>query len=310
MAEPVAIVEDVIDTVLSNFDAPARRCDVLEVDGAPLTRKSFGRDVLSSRAPVHVRRGIPQRHLERWNLESLTRYLQGREDTLWVIRGHAEQGGTNLVEISMKDYLAYLLSPEKRAGDEEPLYVTISKEFMRILPDMAKELELDKLLPMLHSCDAYAFLGPERTVTGLHADTYHSLFYQVWGNKTFVLLPPASTPNVYVSQKYEWSTRLSRVNLESPEHNRAQFPRLRHCTPYVAEVSTGDMLWIPVGWFHYVYATEPSFSISFFLANFARTITYAIWENWIKRGLHQAGLFGRRHGCTCHPTPEIAASNG
>jgi len=53
-------------------------------------------------------------------------------------------------------------------------------------------------------------------------------------------------------------------------------------------------------WFHYVYASEPSF-ISFFLANFYRTITYAVWENWIKAGLHRMGLYGRRNGCTCHP---------
>lgn len=291
----------VIDSVLSNFDAPPQICGALQVNGNDLTRKTFRNDILKSKIPVHVKGGIPKRHLERWNLENLTKHLEGRDDTLWVIRGHAEQGGTNLVGISVNDYLSYLLHAEKRTGEEEPLYVTISKEFMSVLPNMEKEFEVNKLLPFLHSCDTYAFLGPEKTVTGLHADTYHSLFYQVWGGKVFVLLPPSSTPNVYVSQKYEWSTRLCRVNLEMPEDNRTHFPLLRRCTPFVAEISTGDMLFIPVGWFHYVYATEPCFSISFFLANFIRTITYAVWEDWIKAGLHQMGLYGRRNGCTCHP---------
>ena len=291
----------IIDSVLANFDSPPRSCDLLRVGEDALTRKSFRTSIIKSKSPVHVKGGIPKRLLERWNLENLTKHLEGREDTLWVIRGHAEQGGTDLVEISVKDYLTYLLDPEKRVGEDEPLYVTISKEFMQLLPNMEREFELDKLLPFLYSCDTFAFLGPEKTVTGLHADTYHSLFYQVWGKKIFVLLPPASTPNVYVSQKYEWSTRLCRVNVETPEYNRHHYPLLRRCTPFVAEVSTGDMLWIPVGWFHYVYALEPSFSLSFFLADFARTITYAIWENWIKAHLHKMGLYGRKHGCTCHP---------
>jgi hypothetical protein len=291
----------VIASVLSNFDTPPRSCGMLQIDGSALASRSFREEILNSKKPVHVKGGIPQRHLDRWSLDRLAERLQGREETLWVIRGHAEQGGTNLVEISVKDYLSYLLHPEERAGEGEPLYVTISKEFMNLLPKMDREFELDRLLPFLYSCDAFAFLGPEKTVTGLHADTYHSLFYQVWGNKTFVLLPPTDGPNVYVSRKYEWSTRLSRVNLESPEYNRRHYPRLREATPFVAEVATGDMLWIPVGWFHYVYATEPSFSISFFLANFYRTVTYAVWENWIKAGLHRMGLYGRRNGCTCHP---------
>ena len=291
----------VIDSVLANFDAPPQPCDVLRVSEGALTRKSFTRDVIQSKSPVHVKGGIPKRHLERWNLDGLAKHLEGRDDMLYVIRGHAEQGGTNLVDITVSDYLAYLRDAEKRATEAEPLYVTISKEFMRLLPKMEREFGLDELKPRSYSCDTFAFLGPDRTVTGLHADTYHSLFFQVWGRKIFVLLPPSSTPNAYVSRKYEWSTRLSEVNLETPEQNREQFPLLRRCTPFVADVATGDMLWIPVGWFHYVYALEPSFSLSFFLADFVRTISYAIWENWIKSRLHQVGLYGRRHGCTCHP---------
>jgi len=291
----------IIDSVLSNFDAPPRSCEVLRVERNALSRKSFRNEILKSKVPVHVKGGIPQSRLDRWSPENLAKHLEGREDTLWVIRGHAEQGGTNLVDISVKDYLSYIIDPEKRAGEEEPLYVTISKEFMKLLPKMEKEFGVNELLPSLYSCDTFAFLGPDKTVTGLHADTYHSLFYQVWGKKVFVLLPPSDTPNVYVSRKYEWSTRLCRVNLEDPEYNRIHFPLLRQSTPFVAEVSTGDMFWIPVGWFHYVYAIEPCFSISFFLANFIRTITYAVWEDWIKAGLHDMGLYGRRNGCTCHP---------
>src|SRR5262245_57574195 len=239
----------VIASVLSNFDTPPQPCGALQIDGSALARRSFREEILKSRKPVHVKGGIPQRHLDTWSLHRLAERLQGRQEPLWVIRGHAEQGGTKLVEISVEDYLSYLLHPEERAGEVEPLYVTISKEFMDLLPRMDREFELDRLLPLLYSCDAFAFLGPERTVTGLHADTYHSLFYQVWGKKTFVLLPPTDGPNVYVSRKYEWSTRLSGVPstiggttraCERPPHS---WPRSRRetCSGFRWDGSTTSM---------------------------------------------------------------------
>jgi len=275
-----------------------------------VTKEFFKKKILGSPAPILVKSGIPSSLLEKWSPQNLGNHLESQEGILWVIRGSAEQGGTNLVEIAVKDYLDYLKDPEKRKDEKEPLYVTISKELMQMLPDMAREFEIKKQLPFLYSCDTYAFLGPEKTVTGLHADTYHSLFYQVWGHKIFLLFPPSNTSHVYLSEKYEWSTRLSQVDLKQVDYNRAHYPLIRQCNPVMVEVETGDILWIPVGWFHYVYATKPSFSISFFLANFFRTITYAVWEDWIKTGLHNIGLYGRRKGCTCHPNSIPIISDG
>jgi hypothetical protein len=291
-----------ISSILKNFDQEPRQCRTVDPGTQSVTKRFFKKEVLHSKVPTLVKGGIPSTLLEKWSPSHLVNHLQTQNGILWVIRGSAEQGGTNLVDISVQDYLDYLQDPVKRKDEKDPLYVTISKELMDMLPDMAKEFGIKQLLPFLYSCDTYAFLGPDKTVTGLHADTYHSLFYQVWGHKYFFLLPPSSTPNVYLSEKYEWSTRLSRVDLKQSDYNRNHYPLLRQCSPVMVEVNTGDFLWIPVGWFHYVYSTVPTFSISFFLANFLRTVTYAVWEDWIKTGLHNAGLYGRRKGCTCHPT--------
>ena len=292
--------------ILKNFDEEPAKVPVVDPGSRRVNRKFFKESVLSSKVPILVKGGISENLLEKWSPANLVNHLQTQEGVLWVIRGSAEQGGTNLVDISVQDYVDYLKDSEKRKDEKEPLYVTISKELMDMLPDMAREFEIKQLLPFLYSCDSYAFLGPDKTVTGLHADTYHSLFYQVWGHKYFFLLPPSSTPHIYLSEKYEWSTRLSRVDLKEADYNRAHYPLVRQCKPLMVEVNTGDILWIPVGWFHYVYSTAPTFSISFFLANFFRTVTYAVWEDWIKTGLHNVGLYGRRKGCTCHPTSTVA----
>ena len=133
-------------------------------------------------------------------------------------------------------------------------------------------------------------------------DEYHSLFTQVWGDKVFVLVPPSDTPNVYVSEKYDWASRLSRVDLRQPEENRRNFPLISRCNPFIARVTDGDFLWVPSGWFHFVYAYAPSFSVTFFLSSFFQFITYGIWEDWGKVLLHRVGIYGRKNGCTCHGT--------
>jgi len=289
-----------ITRILENFDSPPRGVETLWLDEEGLSKALFRDCVLSSKVPLLVKRGLAPERLKKWNAENLTAHLARQPGKVWATRGVADQGSSHFEEVRVRDYARYLFDDDAKRSEAEPIYVSISKEFMQMLPDMATELGLDRLIPPLYSQYPYAFLGPEDTVSGLHMDDYHSLFTQVWGNKIFVLIPPTDTPNVYVSQKYDWASKLSRVDLRQVEANRRDFPSIRGCTPFVAEVSTGDLLWTPSGWFHFVYATTPTFSVTFFLASPWRWATFGIWEDWFKVGLHRLGLLGRRHGCTCH----------
>lgn len=289
-----------ISTILKNFDPEPQGCRVIDLTGKTLTGEFFQSEILTSKMPVLMRKGVPSGPREKWSPENLRRYLEVRDGKLWITRGVADQGESQFEEISIQNYLNYLFDPEERKGDQEPMYVSISKEFMRMLPDMAKEFDINRLLPPFYSKYPYAFLGPEGTVSGLHFDDYHSLFVQAWGHKTFLLFPPSNSGNLYVSEKYDWASRLSRVDLRHIESNRENFPLIRDCTPLMTDVADGDLLWIPSGWFHFVYANVPTFSITFFLASFFRFITYGVWEDWIKVALHHIGIYGRRNGCTCH----------
>ncbi|HXV37723.1 MAG TPA: cupin-like domain-containing protein [Myxococcota bacterium] len=293
-----------ISRVLESFDAEPRDAKTLHVGDSGLSKELFQRRVLSSPEPLLVKHALSPARLASWSPENLRAFLGRQLGTLWITRGVADQGASRFEEISARDYADYLFDDQARAkadaADADPMYVSISKEFMRMLPDMARELGLDALIPRLYSRYPYAFLGPDQTISGLHFDSYHSLFTQVWGDKIFLLFPPADTPNLYPSKKYDWASTLSRVDLRQVESNRRAFPLLRRCTPYSARVATADLLWIPSGWFHFVYAMVPSFSVTFFLASPWRWLSYGIWEDWFKVALHHLGVLGRRHGCTCH----------
>jgi len=289
-----------ISRVLKNFDQEPQGCRVIDLTGKSLTKELFQNEILTSKMPVLMKKGVPPGPREKWSPENLKRYLKTREGNLWITRGVADQGQSQFEEISIRDYVDYLFDPENKNEEQEPMYVSISKEFMQILPDMVKEFEINRLLPPLYSKYPYAWLGPERTVSGLHFDEYHSLFLQVWGNKTFLLFPPSNTSNLYLSEKYDWASKLSRVDLRQVESNRENFPLIRQCTPMKTDVADCDLLWIPSGWVHFVYANVPTFSVTFFLASFFRFITFGVWEDWIKLALHNIGIYGRKNGCTCH----------
>jgi len=104
------------------------------------------------------------------------------------------------------------------------------------------------------------FLGPAGTVSALHFDGYHNFFVQVYGRKKFTLISPEQSRFVY----YPWAyprTHYSPVNVGRPDLER--FPLFQNVTPLEAVVSPGEILFIPVRWWHYVVALEESISLNF-----------------------------------------------
>src|SRR5262245_13492759 len=105
---------DFIDSILRNFDHEPQTCRVIDSDSQNVTKAFFKNEVLNSKSPVLLREGIRQNLLEKWSPPKLVGHLKSQDGILWVIRGSAEQGGTNLVEITVKEYLDYLADQDKR----------------------------------------------------------------------------------------------------------------------------------------------------------------------------------------------------
>ncbi|MDK1378628.1 MULTISPECIES: cupin-like domain-containing protein [unclassified Sinorhizobium] len=104
------------------------------------------------------------------------------------------------------------------------------------------------------------FMGPAGTVTPLHFDTLlsHNLFFQIYGDKQFTILPP-SQATCCGRRGWRWFD----VDPEQPDYVR--FPEYEQATPIVITVSAGDMLYMPPGTLHHVrsLSTSISFNIDF-----------------------------------------------
>jgi ribosomal protein L16 Arg81 hydroxylase len=93
-------------------------------------------------------------------------------------------------------------------------------------------------------------------VTPLHHDEHSIVFAQVFGRKRFKLIPPFDGPRLQARRRY--------YSAIDPEHlDLERHPELAGATVLDVVVEPGDMLFLPVGWWHWVRALDVSISTTF-----------------------------------------------
>lgn len=100
------------------------------------------------------------------------------------------------------------------------------------------------------------WFGPAGTITPLHHDRTNILFAQVLGRKHFKLIP-----SFEMHLLYNHKGAFSEADLGAPDFDR--FPRLKDASIMDATVYPGDLLFIPLGWWHWVHALDISISVTF-----------------------------------------------
>ena len=101
------------------------------------------------------------------------------------------------------------------------------------------------------------WLGPPGTVTPLHCDYDDNLFAQIWGRKRFILFPPHHDEFLY-TKKLNPVLFGSNFDPESPD--LVDLPLASRAKSIECVVESGDLLFLPAGWFHHVRALDFSLS--------------------------------------------------
>jgi ribosomal protein L16 Arg81 hydroxylase len=112
------------------------------------------------------------------------------------------------------------------------------------------------LKPATAGRQCFLWFGPAGTVTPLHHDTSNILMAQVVGRKRYRLVPASQWQYVYNSTGV-----FSDVDCEKPDLNR--HPKFRDATIIETILEPGEVLFMPVGWWHHVRALEVSMTVSF-----------------------------------------------
>jgi hypothetical protein len=113
------------------------------------------------------------------------------------------------------------------------------------------------------------WFGPAGTITPLHHDVMNILVAQVYGRKLFSLIPSNHAHLLYNEKGV-----FSEVDLDQPDYGH--YPRFKEVRPIEVMLSPGEVLFVPVGWWHHVRALDISITVSFI--NFVFPNTYK-WSN-------------------------------
>lgn len=102
----------------------------------------------------------------------------------------------------------------------------------------------------------FLWFGPAGTVTPLHHDTSNILLAQVAGRKRYRLIPSSQWQYVYNSDGV-----FSEVDCENPNFDRC--PGFRNASVIDIVMKPGEVLFVPVGWWHQVRALDVSITVTF-----------------------------------------------
>lgn len=96
-------------------------------------------------------------------------------------------------------------------------------------------------------------IGLPGNITPVHYDEQQNFFCQVTGHKRVILFHPDQFECLYPFPLYHPCDRQSQVDFDNPDYER--FPKLREAKGLEVIVSPGDVLYIPMYWWHHVEST-------------------------------------------------------
>ncbi|XP_071671463.1 bifunctional peptidase and arginyl-hydroxylase JMJD5 isoform X2 [Patagioenas fasciata] len=105
-----------------------------------------------------------------------------------------------------------------------------------------------------------AWFGPEGTISPLHQDPQQNFLAQVFGRKYIRLYSPQDSENLYPHESHILHNT-SQVDVEDPDLDK--FPNFRKAAFQSCILMPGQVLFIPVKYWHYVRSLDISFSVSF-----------------------------------------------
>lgn len=107
------------------------------------------------------------------------------------------------------------------------------------------------------------WLGPAGTVSRLHFDPYHNILAQIWGTKHVRLYGPHDSSKLYPFTSNMFLRNTSQVNPEDALNASKKWPEFQKAECWTCELRAGEMLYIPLKWWHFVRAESKSLSASF-----------------------------------------------
>jgi len=251
-----------IQARLDRIAPPALTTTVVRRDR--LDGDTFLREHYLSNRPVIITGMLEDCPARAWTLASLAERFATRE--VEVQQGRTADPDYEMNSIAHKarmpfgDYLAQVSA----AGHSNDFYMTANN-------DGCNRAALDELwdeMPRLPDYltderKGFFWLGPAGTVTPFHHDLTNNFMMQLLGRKRVRLIAPCHTPQLY-------NTRHCFTPVDGRAIDVERFPAMAGVPVLDCELAPGEILFLPVGWWHFVEALDISLTVS---------ATHFRWDN-------------------------------
>jgi hypothetical protein len=229
--------------------------------GPKLSRQQFLDEYYALNRPVVMTGAMADwPALTRWTFPELKRRFGERVVSVQANRSSDakyEQNSERLRrEMSFSEYVELVES----SGETNDFYITANNAGTNT--EALKAL-WDDIVPFpeyLRDDDpnnrGFFWFGPKGTITPLHHDLTNNFMAQVRGRKRVRLVAPCELAHLYNNRHCYTQVDLDRIDYE-------RFPLFRDVTITDVEIGPGDLLFLPVGWWHHVRGLEISITMTF-----------------------------------------------
>lgn len=224
-----------------------------------LTSAEFLEQYYCANRPVILTDIVPDwPAFEKWDLAHLQRRFG--DEPVQYQRGRS--GGPfyrtfsdNRIETRFGDYIDLV-----RDGGTTNDHYLIAHDRMLERPGFAAlidDMRFDDRYFDAHDTDGRLFfwLGPEGSMTHMHRDLGNVFLAQIRGRKQVKMVPAKQLHRVYNEVEY-----YSEANFD--EEDFADFPLLREATVIRDVIEPGELLLIPVGWWHFLKSLDVTISVT------------------------------------------------
>jgi hypothetical protein len=230
-----------------------------------LTDQEFSQQYLLNEIPVCIKGGMKlSKACSFWTPEYLMKILDNKPTRINQSKGGVyghHKGMVESITVPFDEAVSLILSKENQNGE----YYLQQSSIQHAFPELLKDLEYPKWVSTTNlERVTNIWFGSGGCVSPLHYDFAQNFLFQVYGSKMVTLFAPAESQNLYPDDISQHK-HMSNVNPENPDYEK--YPLLKGVEFYKCLLEPGDVLYIPINWWHHVRSLDVSISVNFWWNN-------------------------------------------
>ena len=227
---------------------------------ARLSATDFLRDYYTANRPVLITGMLDDwPAMAKWSLDYFEANFGGRQVQVQHRRNSDARYEINKTAHQMTMPFGEFVRQVRAAGRENDVYMTAYNEGpnRQALAELWDDIvQVPEYLSDAGTSQGFLWLGPAGTITPFHHDLTNNFMAQVLGRKRVLVMPACEIAHVYNTE--HCFSAVDGCAIDLAKHPLMRDVRVLECT-----LNPGEILFLPVGCWHFVEALDVSATVSF-----------------------------------------------